>query len=173
MVPDSEANTGSEQAQGSSATSPVRRGRRSGRGRRGGRGRRRPQQPPRPEELPSTEAAVEPSPQTSETKQGEPKITTTQHFEWEGKAHAPTRQQHGKSAPASSLQTAIDEVNNIVETLRESLEDMEEVLETLEFVERQKNADEQEVETLRRQLRQLWRPREEVSHSHREIPSSS
>jgi len=37
---------------------------------------------------------------------------------------------------------------------------MEEVLETLEMAERQKTADEQEIETLRRGLRQLHRPRE-------------
>jgi hypothetical protein len=37
---------------------------------------------------------------------------------------------------------------------------MEEVLETLELAERQKIADEQEIETLRRGLRQLHRPRE-------------
>jgi hypothetical protein len=37
---------------------------------------------------------------------------------------------------------------------------MEEVLETLELAERQKNADEQEIESLRRGLRQLHRPRE-------------
>jgi hypothetical protein len=41
---------------------------------------------------------------------------------------------------------------------------MEEVLETLELAERQKNADEQEIETLRRGLRQLHRPREGSQH---------
>jgi hypothetical protein len=41
---------------------------------------------------------------------------------------------------------------------------MEQVLETLELAERQKNADEQEIETLRRGLRQLHRPRESGEH---------
>jgi hypothetical protein len=36
---------------------------------------------------------------------------------------------------------------------------MEEVLETVELAERQKRADEHEIETLRRSLRQLHRPR--------------
>jgi hypothetical protein len=37
---------------------------------------------------------------------------------------------------------------------------MEEVLETLELAERQKDADENEIESLRRALRQFQRPRE-------------
>jgi hypothetical protein len=37
---------------------------------------------------------------------------------------------------------------------------MEEVLEMLELFERQKNADEREIESLRRALRQIHRPRE-------------
>jgi hypothetical protein len=37
---------------------------------------------------------------------------------------------------------------------------MEEVLETLELAERQKDADENEIESLRRALRQFHRPRE-------------
>jgi hypothetical protein len=64
--------------------------------------------------------------------------------------------------PASqrSVQEAIDDVSEIVETLRTTLEDMEELLETLELAERQKDADEQEIESLRRSLRQLHRPRD-------------
>jgi hypothetical protein len=55
---------------------------------------------------------------------------------------------------------AIEEVNHVIDMLRSALDDMDEVLETLELAERQKNADEQEIETLRRSLRQLHRPRE-------------
>lgn len=71
-----------------------------------------------------------------------------------------------ESRPAQpmAVQEAIEEVNHIIETLRGTLEDMEEVLETLELAERQKNADEQEIETLRRGLRQLHRPRESAPH---------
>jgi hypothetical protein len=63
-----------------------------------------------------------------------------------------------------AVQQAIEEVNQIIDTLRGSLDDMEAVLETLELAERQKNADEQEIETLRRGLRQLHRPREGGQH---------
>lgn len=59
-----------------------------------------------------------------------------------------------------AVQQAIEEVNQIIGTLRGTLDDMEAVLETLELAERQKIADEQEIETLRRGLRQLHRPRE-------------
>ena len=66
-----------------------------------------------------------------------------------------------RAAPGA-IQKAIEEVNQIVETLRGALDDMEEVLETLEVAERQQNADEEEIETLRRALRGLRRPREEA-----------
>jgi hypothetical protein len=60
----------------------------------------------------------------------------------------------------ASVQKAIEEVNHILTNLRESLEDMEEVLEMLERFERQGQADEREIESLRRALSQLQRPRE-------------
>jgi hypothetical protein len=63
-----------------------------------------------------------------------------------------------------AVQEAIEDVNHIIETLRGTLNDMEEVLETLELAERQKTADEQEIETLRRGLRQLHRPPERGPH---------
>jgi hypothetical protein len=59
---------------------------------------------------------------------------------------------------------AIEQVNHIIETLRATLNDMEEVLETVELAERQKIADEREIETLRRGLRQVQRPREGGEH---------
>ena len=40
-------------------------------------------------------------------------------------------------------------------------------METLELAERQKTADEQEIETLRRGLRQIHRPREGGDQPHR------
>jgi hypothetical protein len=47
----------------------------------------------------------------------------------------------------------------IVESLKRAADQMEEVLELVELAERQKLADEQEIESLRRALRQLQRPR--------------
>jgi predicted house-cleaning noncanonical NTP pyrophosphatase (MazG superfamily) len=59
-----------------------------------------------------------------------------------------------------SVQKAIEEVAEIVDSLRGALDEMEEVLEMLEMFERQQNADEREIETLRRALRQMQRPRD-------------
>lgn len=65
-----------------------------------------------------------------------------------------------RPATPMAVTQAIDEVNQIIETLRTTLAEMEDVLESLELAERQKIADEQEIETLRRGLRQLHRPRD-------------
>jgi predicted RNase H-like nuclease (RuvC/YqgF family) len=67
----------------------------------------------------------------------------------------------------TSVEKAIEEANAIVDTLRRALDDMEEVLEMLELFERQKNADEREIESLRRALRQMHRPRDPGHHQHR------
>jgi hypothetical protein len=55
---------------------------------------------------------------------------------------------------------AIEEVNQIINVLQDTLDDMEEVREMLEIFERQANADDREIESLRRALRHLQRPRE-------------
>jgi len=47
-----------------------------------------------------------------------------------------------------------------VVALREALDDMEDVQGMLEHFERQKDADEREIESLQRALRHLQRPRE-------------
>jgi hypothetical protein len=76
--------------------------------------------------------------------------------------HAPAPPQ----APASmsAIQEAIKDVDHIIETLRATLDDMEEVLETLELAERQKDADEREIEQLQRSLRQFHRPQDGRGH---------
>ena len=58
----------------------------------------------------------------------------------------------------SAISQAIDEVAQIIEALKRVLDQMEEVLELAELAERQKNGDEQEIESLRRALRQMQRP---------------
>ena len=65
-----------------------------------------------------------------------------------------------RPAEPMAVTEAIEEVNHIIETLRSTLNEMEDVLETLELAERQKTADEQEIETLRRGLRHLHQPPE-------------
>ena len=72
----------------------------------------------------------------------------------------PSPPRERQPASPAAVQQAIEEVNHIIETLQQTLGDMEEVLETLELAERQKTADEQEIESLRRSLRQLHRPKE-------------
>ena len=125
---------------------PPERGRgRSGRGRRGGGRGRRPPEARRPS--------------GAEASRGAPdRISEPTGREPESPPHT-IHEAQGARSP-QTLQQAIEEVNQIIQTLRETLDDMEEVLETLELVERQQNADEQEIETLRRSLRQLHRPRE-------------
>jgi hypothetical protein len=55
----------------------------------------------------------------------------------------------------SAIHKAIDEVMDIVEALKHAADQMEEVLELVELAERQKLADEREIESLRRALRQF------------------
>ncbi len=142
MAADEEFKTGTEPPEKPKSSPPERRGRRPGRGYRG-RGRRpqQHQQPPAGEQLVETpKSHLEPSPTTSEL----PVLPS---------------QERERPSPAT-IQNAIDDVNQIIGTLRDTLIDMEEVLETLELVERQNNADERELESLRRALRTMHRPRE-------------
>jgi predicted RNase H-like nuclease (RuvC/YqgF family) len=57
-----------------------------------------------------------------------------------------------------AISQAIDEISQVIEALKRVLDQMEDVLELAELAERQKTGDEQEIETLRRSLRQLQRP---------------
>jgi hypothetical protein len=51
---------------------------------------------------------------------------------------------------------------HVIASLRESLDQLDEVLEMLEEAERQKTADEREIDALRQQLRRFQRPPEEI-----------
>ena len=57
----------------------------------------------------------------------------------------------------TAVAKAIEEVKEINETLRQTLDEMERVLEILEEAEMQKTVDEREIEALRRQLQNLSR----------------
>jgi hypothetical protein len=50
-------------------------------------------------------------------------------------------------------------VTELVESLKQALDKMEEVLELVELAERQKLADEREIESLRRVLNRIHQPR--------------
>jgi len=60
---------------------------------------------------------------------------------------------------SSAISRAVDEVRQIVESLEQALEQMEEVQELVEVADRQKSADEREIESLRRALRRIQPPR--------------
>jgi predicted RNase H-like nuclease (RuvC/YqgF family) len=62
-------------------------------------------------------------------------------------------------SPATAINKAVEEVRQIVESLEQVLEQMEEVLRLVDSAERQKFADEREIESLRRALRKIQQPR--------------
>ena len=129
------------------------RGRR--RGHRGGRGRRRP--------APSVPVAEQPAQAESLTPQAAPPVSTPEP----PARPAPPRQKFQPVVPApraakpddSAISQAVTEVTQVVESLKQALNQMEDVLELVEHAERQKLGDEHEIESLRRALRQLQHPR--------------
>ncbi|MGO8837735.1 MAG: hypothetical protein ACLQQ0_09965 [Limisphaerales bacterium] len=129
-----------EPAAGTSRPAPSREpgGRR--RGRRGGRGRGPRRSAPIPQTDQSLGAPVEGAP-VPEPRPASPP--------------APLPPQPASSA----INQAVDEVMAIVEALKQALGQMEDVLELVEHAERQKLADEHEIDSLRRLLRQLQHPR--------------
>jgi len=179
MAPEEEPKTDTTPTEGSGPRSVPRRNRRPGRGRRGrGRGGRPKQagaEPPPPQSAqaeagspeeaePIFELAEDSGPQSGEeARPPEPP-------EPEPESPIPSGPPTGNlSRPASpvSVEQAIEEVNGVVDSLRTALEEMEEVLEMFEIFERQKNADEREIDSLRRALRQVHRPRDSGHHPHR------
>lgn len=110
------------------------------RGRRGGRGRGRGQGPRHPKE---TTHAVHPS---------EAPIETPTTADLESTAQA------GRESGSPAVERAIEEVRQIAESLEQVLEQIEEVRELLDVAERQKSADEREIESLRRALRRIHQP---------------
>lgn len=64
----------------------------------------------------------------------------------------------------TAIHQAIDEVMEVIETLKHAVDQMEEVLELMELAERQKLGDEREIDALRRSLRQLHDRAREHSH---------
>ncbi|MGD0349340.1 MAG: hypothetical protein ABSB84_03375 [Verrucomicrobiota bacterium] len=76
-------------------------------------------------------------------------------------ADAPALPERKIETPSSAISQAIEEVTQIVESLKQTLDQMEEVLELVELAERQKLADEREIESLRQALRKIQQPRGE------------
>lgn len=149
-VNQTQAGTSKGPQPGRGSNRPARGGHRGGRGR----GRRGPGRP-----RPPQSAASEQQPESA----GEPALEESRQ---ETPAPSPAQVSPREHQPASpqTIQNAIEEVTRIIETLKETQDDMEEVLETLELAERQKDADEREIESLRRGFRQMQRPRESGSY---------
>lgn len=76
-------------------------------------------------------------------------------------ADAPALPERKIETPSSTINQAVEEVTQIVESLKQTLDQMEEVLELVEVAERQKLADEREIESLRQALRKIQQPRGE------------
>ena len=180
MVPEDASEPSVEQPGAPPDPNAPQRPRRSGRGHRG-RGRRRKQKRPQSEsagvpetQTPSLETAVEhhepleaESPQEGAAPFREEPETVESLSETSSASTAPPPSSYPtQSGSKMSVQMAIDDVNRIIDSLRDSLDDMEAVLEMLEQFERQSNADEREIESLRRALRHLQRPRD-GGHPHR------
>lgn len=175
MAPEEEPKPEITQQQAGSRPS-VRRDRRPSRGRRGrGRGGRpkpaiadRPEGPGSPADAPpeEPEAIFELAAEADQTSEAPTEGAETSEPLPEQAPASPERDPAQRAAPAT-VEKAIEEVSAVVESLRTSLDEMEEVLEMLELFERQKNADEREIESLRRAVRQINRPRDTGHHHHR------
>lgn len=147
-----------------SAKSPARR---RHRGRRGGRGRGRKTSAPAAEtDVPETEAVSEKKVVTAETSEPAPAPVTGPPPLVERVARLARRTAREPEHQRSAISEALQEVEKIIEELRQVVEQMEEVLELVEVAERQKIADEREIDSLRRALRQLRHPRDRHSGEH-------
>src|SRR6516164_9971067 len=131
MAPEPESKTVEPPSPRAQVNQTARRGGRSGRRRRSRRGHSQPRAdggPAGSQEGPRSEMGTQETAAASRLAETDPSAreATTAH-----------RQAEPQRAPRSALQKAIDEVNQIVVTLRGALDDMEEVFETLEVAERQ------------------------------------
>jgi hypothetical protein len=104
---------------------------------------------------PSPEAQIE-QPGTEEVASGSDAATLA------APPPSPPLRRSGRPAHPDAVRKAIDEVMGIISKLREALEQMDEVLEILEEAERQKTADEREIESLHQALRRFQRPAGEI-----------
>jgi hypothetical protein len=131
-------------------------------------------EPQAPDETSSSQAeGIEEPPREREYDQEEGEQVGEQRTlreDYSAPEHQTPRREQGRAdfqrrerrpAEPQAVAKAIEQVNEIIETLRETLDEMEGVLETLELAERQKNADEREIDTLSRSLQRLQRPRED------------
>jgi len=138
-----------EAGESTKPSGPLRPPRRSGPRRRGGRGRR-----------PEKREQILPQPQASS-----PIEQTVPAQIADKPAHVPAahQQRHQpKQSALSPIAAATAHVEEIIQTLKDSLRDLEEVLEILDDAQRQQIGDAKEIESLRRSLSVLQRERQSV-----------
>ena len=170
MTPDEQPAQPSEEPKRGALRRPRRRSR-------GGRGRRRPAAaaPTASVSTDAGEPAIEPTPGLAEPSPAEAPIADSPIDEIRREVaeaaieetHPERERERRDFRPASktAITEAIDDVSQIIASLRQVLEQMEELLETIELAEIQKTADEREIESLRRALKQLDRRGGPSQHS--------
>ena len=98
-------------------------------------------------------ATVNPEdPLASGPSSGEQDSAIRHTHEFRSRPHSPGRE-------TSAIIRAIEQVDQILASLKETVDEMEEVLEILEQAERQKTGDEREIESLQRALNRVQRER--------------
>ena len=124
------------------------------------------------------ESFREQHPHAEEPEPYSPAEPAPEHREPARPRHEAAERRDFRPAAPQAIADAIAEVNHVIASLRQVLDEMEEVLETLELAEVQKNADEREIQSLRNALRQMERrgggePRhEQHGHGHSQRPES-
>jgi hypothetical protein len=146
------------------------------RGRRGGRGRRAPRPAPENtsasavEEIPSASLAageiISPKIEASTAGLAAPEVENAPAERFAPEPAPESRRPKPFVKPAdfrpaevSAISQAVEHTTQIAEALKQALDQMEEVLELVELAERQKLADERELESLRRAMRRIQPPR--------------
>lgn len=174
MTPEEESTPPVEPPQTTGSAEGLRSGRRSRRGHRGRGRRRKPTstQGESPVARVESEAAPETSDADRESFDSTEAAAEASSESVEPQASHPAPAVYLESVPErpaipGSIQDAIDHVTHVIAALRGAVDEMEDVLELLESLERQTGADEREIESLRRALRQLQRPREAGQHQGR------
>lgn len=120
---------------------------------------------------PATQAATEPVPDVPPSQEREP-----------AREHRPERAQHEQRRPEprpwakaadfrpaepSAISQAVAHATEIAESLKQTIDQLDEILELVEIAERQKLADEREIEELRRALRRIHPPRHQPQYASR------
>jgi hypothetical protein len=114
------------------------------------------------EPVQETASAPEPEPPRRQERERQPE-PPPRRKQW-------VRPQDFRPAASSAVAAAVEHATFIAEALKELHDQMDEVLELVEVAERQKIADERELEDLRRALRRIQPPRQQPQQFQRPQP---